>query len=154
VVVVAAEIPADSCPRGIAILLTGVVARFVFHRPIIWSDELASMLFLWMAMLGSVVALRRGEHMRMTALVGRTSGGRRALIEALATAASLAFLALILVPAVDYALDERAIVTSALEISNGWRAAALPVGIATIIFPHKASLKRQSISSQLWESAL
>ena len=44
--------------------------RYVFHQPIIWSDELASILFLWLAMLGSVVALRRGEHMRMTAFVG------------------------------------------------------------------------------------
>ena len=34
-----------------------------------WSDELASILFLWLAMLGAVIALRRGEHMRMTALV-------------------------------------------------------------------------------------
>ena len=40
------------------------------HRPLIWSDELASILFLWLAMLGAVVAFRRGEHMRMTALVG------------------------------------------------------------------------------------
>ena len=47
----------------------GVVARYVFHSPLVWSDELASILFLWLAMLGAVVALRRGEHMRMTALV-------------------------------------------------------------------------------------
>jgi TRAP-type C4-dicarboxylate transport system permease small subunit len=40
----------------------GVGSRYVFHRPILWSDELASILFLWMAMLGAVVALRRGEH--------------------------------------------------------------------------------------------
>ena len=50
------------CGRG--------VARFVLHAPLIWSDELASILFLWLAMLGAVVAFRRGEHMRMTAVVG------------------------------------------------------------------------------------
>ena len=42
-----------------------------FHAPLVWSDELASILFLWLAMLGAVVAFRRGEHMRMTALVAR-----------------------------------------------------------------------------------
>src|SRR5215475_11708455 len=57
----------------IVILLAGVVSRYVFHQPILWSDELASILFLWMAMLGAVVALRRGEHMRMTAIVGKVS---------------------------------------------------------------------------------
>ncbi|PIK72698.1 ABC transporter permease, partial [Methylobacterium frigidaeris] len=48
----------------IVVLLAGVVSRYVFHAPIVWSDELASILFLWLAMLGSVVAYRRAEHMR------------------------------------------------------------------------------------------
>ncbi|OYW99561.1 MAG: hypothetical protein B7Z15_21010, partial [Rhizobiales bacterium 32-66-8] len=37
----------------ILILFSGVLARYVFHQPLVWSDELASMLFLWLAMLGS-----------------------------------------------------------------------------------------------------
>jgi tripartite ATP-independent transporter DctM subunit len=36
-------------------------------------------------------------------------------------------------PAIDYASEERFITTPALEISNLWRAAALPVGIALMI---------------------
>ena len=80
-------------------------------------------------MLGAVTALRRGEHMRMTALIGRLSPSPRAVLEAVATAACLAFLALVVWPAWQYAADERAITTPALEISNLWRAAALPVGI-------------------------
>src|SRR5665811_531372 len=42
----------------IALLFVGVVARYVFHRPIVWSDELASILFLWLAMLDATIALR------------------------------------------------------------------------------------------------
>ena len=49
------------------ILFAGVVSRYVLHAPLVWSDELASILFLWLAMLGSAVAFRRTEHMRMTA---------------------------------------------------------------------------------------
>ncbi|MDC8785687.1 TRAP transporter large permease [Roseateles koreensis] len=113
----------------ILVLFAGVVARYVLHDPLLWSDELASILFLWLAMLGSVVALRRGEHMRMTAWVGRAAPARRAQLELLATFACLAFLALVAAPAWEYAADEQAITTPALEISNLWRAAALPVGI-------------------------
>ncbi|WP_458870064.1 TRAP transporter small permease subunit, partial [Enterococcus faecium] len=32
----------------IAVLLAGVVARYIFHYPLIWSDEVASILFLWL----------------------------------------------------------------------------------------------------------
>jgi tripartite ATP-independent transporter DctM subunit len=114
----------------IGVLLAGVAARFVFHRPLVWSDELASMLFLWLAMAGAVIALRRGEHMRMTAVVGQCTPPTRALLETIATTACLAFLALIAWPAWQYAVDEQPITTPALAISNAWRAAALPVGVA------------------------
>ena len=63
----------------IVILLAGVIARYVFHSPLVWSDELASILFLWLSMLGAVVALRRGEHMRMTGLVSHVAPRTRAL---------------------------------------------------------------------------
>ena len=53
----------------ILVLLAGVISRYVFNRPLTWSDELASILFLWLAMLGAVIALRRAEHMRLGFLV-------------------------------------------------------------------------------------
>ncbi|MBU6492694.1 MAG: TRAP transporter small permease subunit, partial [Burkholderiales bacterium] len=63
------EIPsAIAVLAEVVILLVGIIARFVFNHPLVWSDEIASILFLWLAMLGSAVALRRGHHMRMTVL--------------------------------------------------------------------------------------
>jgi tripartite ATP-independent transporter DctM subunit len=117
----------------IVILFGGVISRYVFNRPLVWSDELASTLFLWLAMLGAVIAFSRDEHMRMTACVGLLAPPKRALLDAFATSAALAFLLLIASPAYQYALDELPITTSALEITDAWRAAALPVGIALMI---------------------
>ncbi|NPU12797.1 TRAP transporter large permease subunit [Bradyrhizobium sp. 83002] len=113
----------------IVILFAGVVARYVLHQPLIWSDELASILFLWLAMLGAAVAFRRGEHMRMTAMVARASPSLRAYLDLVATSAALAFLVMIAWPAWEYAYEESYITTPALQISNICRAAALPVGI-------------------------
>ena len=60
----------------VGVLFAGVMARYVFHAPLIWSDELASILFLWLAMLGSVIALQRvGAH---AADRGRGAGCRPA----------------------------------------------------------------------------
>jgi tripartite ATP-independent transporter DctM subunit len=117
----------------VAILFTGVVSRYVFEEPIVWCDELASILFLWLAMLGSVVALRRDEHMRMTAVVGMVSPKVRAFLDVFAVAAAVAFLALFIVPAYEFAVDEVPISTPALDISNAWRASALPIGGALMI---------------------
>src|SRR4051794_20969172 len=113
----------------IVILFAGVVARYVLHAPLIWSDELASILFLWLAMLGAVVAFRRSEHMRMTAVVASAKPAMRAYLDVLATCAALAFLLLIAWPSYEYAHEESFITTPALQIANIWRAAALPVGV-------------------------
>src|SRR5271166_803214 len=112
----------------IVILFAGVVARYAFDRPLVWSDELAAVLFLWLSMLGAVIAFRRDEHMRMTAVVGMLPVPTRALLDTFATGAALAFLLLIARPAYEYAREEAFITTPALEITNAWRAAALPVG--------------------------
>jgi tripartite ATP-independent transporter DctM subunit len=112
----------------IVILFVGVISRYVMHQPLIWSDELASILFLWLAMLGAVVAFRRAEHMRMTAVVASAGPKMWAYLDVVATCAALAFLLLILWPAYDYAYEESFITTPALQIPNTWRAAALPVG--------------------------
>jgi tripartite ATP-independent transporter DctM subunit len=113
----------------IVILFAGVVARYGLHSPLIWSDELASILFLWLAMLGAAVAFRRAEHMRMTAIVAIARPSMRVYLELVATCAALAFLLMIAWPAYDYAYEESFITTPALQILNSWRAAALPVGV-------------------------
>jgi len=113
----------------VGILLAAVIARYWLDTPLVWSDEVASLLFLWLAVLGAVIAFRRGEHMRMTALVARLGPQRRAMADTLAVAASLAFLVLQVPAAFRYAHEEAAILTPALEISAAWRASALPVGL-------------------------
>src|SRR5437588_12973302 len=114
----------------IVVLFAGGVARYGLHQPLIWSDELASILFLWLAMLGAAVAFRRSEHMRMTAIVAGARPAMRAYLDVVATCAALAFLLLIAWPAYEYAYEESFITTPALQIPNIWRAAALPVGTA------------------------
>ena len=124
------EVPAAALVAAeIVVLFAGVVSRYLLHRPLIWSDELASVLFLWLAMLGAVAAFRRGEHMRMTALVAQCRPAQRAFLDAVAVCAALAFLILIVRPSWDYAYAESFITTPALQISNAWRTAALPVGV-------------------------
>src|ERR1700738_2526030 len=51
----------------IVILFAGVVARYGLRQPLIWSDELASILFLWLSMVGGAGAVCRFEALRMTA---------------------------------------------------------------------------------------
>jgi tripartite ATP-independent transporter DctM subunit len=116
----------------ILVLSAGVVARYVFRSPLIWSDELANMLFLWLSMFGAASAFRRFEHMRMTAFV-KAGSSRAVFLDILATVAGVVFLAAALYPAYEFASDETFVTMPALSISNAWRASALPVGMGLMI---------------------
>lgn len=117
----------------IIILFVGVCARYVLHSPLPWVDELASLLFLWLAMFGAALALHRREHMRMTAALSRFSERTRETLDGLAIAAPLVFLAAIFPAALAYMHEEHVILTPALSLPNSVRAAALPVGIALML---------------------
>lgn len=117
----------------IVVLSAGVFARYVLHDPLIWSDEIASILFLWLAMLGSAVAFRRGEHMRMTALVSRSSASVRAFLDVIAVTGALAFLTVIIAYSFEYAAGEAVIRTPALDLQNSWRASAMFIGFALMM---------------------
>ena len=129
----------------IVILFAGVMARYVVHRPLIWSDELASILFLWLSMLGAVGGIpprRAHAHdSRRRAAPGPRCGLTSTLV---ATSAALAFLLLIAWPSLEYAYEESFITTPALEIANIWRAAAIPVGIGLMALVALLRLVRTS----------
>lgn len=117
----------------ICILFAGIAARYVFHSPLIWSDELAQLMFIWLAMLGAVIALRRGEHMRMSTFVNKASPRVRAFLETFAMLAAIVFLACVLAPAYEYTADEHLMMMPGLDLPSSWRAGALPVGMALML---------------------
>ena len=116
----------------VVILFCGVAARYVFHAPLIWSDELASIVFLWLGMFGAAVALQRGSHMRLSYLVDRLPTRGRAIAEVLNVGIPLLFVVLVFSASWDYAEDQGFIETPALGWSGLVRAAALPVGLLLI----------------------
>jgi len=145
-----AEVPAALLVLAeIGVLFTGVVARYVFHTPLVWTDELASILFLWLAMLGSVIALQRSEHMRLTAVVAGMSASGRARTDALASAAVAVFLLMVVPSAWDYASDQWFIETPALGIHDTYRAMAILVGGVLMVITALTRLLRLS-----WKDAL
>jgi tripartite ATP-independent transporter DctM subunit len=109
----------------VVLLFAGVVARYAFHHPIVWSDELASALFLWLAMLGAATALHRGAHMRMTAFVNRTGAGWKPFWDVVALTASMTFLGLIALPAYEHVQQQSEILSPALEFVDAYRVGAV-----------------------------
>ena len=130
------------------VLLAGVFSRYVMHNPLIWTDELASSLFIWMAMFGAVLALDRGEHMRMSALVNKLPQAWRGFCETVSALVVCLFVVMIIGPAMQHSHEQMSITTPALGIPDGLRAAALPVGAVLMLLAAVSRMARFSTMRQ------
>ncbi|WP_411970891.1 TRAP transporter large permease subunit [Mesorhizobium sp. BR1-1-13] len=128
----------------IAVLFAGVVARYVFDRPLIWSDELAAALFLWLGMLGAVLALSRDEHMRLSVFLQHFKPGMRRVVDAIASLMVVIFVVEIVGPAYNYVVDQWMIITPGLNIPDSYRVASILAGAVLLSIVALQSLFRKS----------
>ena len=117
----------------VGILAANVFTRYVLKNPLTWGDELATVLFLWLAMMGAVIAYRRGEHIRLSALVRRASP-RTAEILGVISSVVVALFSLELMPASWKFLQmEQIDLTPALGIPRSYVIAAVVVALVLIL---------------------
>jgi len=133
----------------IIMLLVGVCSRYVFSIPIVWIDEVVSLSFLWLAMIGSAIAMHRNEHLRLTLFLQKFPPHLIGYINAIALVAVAAFLIALIHPAVEYAREEWFVVTPALNIPNTFRVSALAFGIISMLFIILAYAQKTATRIQL-----
>jgi tripartite ATP-independent transporter DctM subunit len=118
----------------VAILFAGVVWRYLLDLPLVWSGELAAILFLWLVSLGAVVALRRSEHMRMTYFVAKLAPRVRDHIARISSMIIAAFTLSILVPGISFTMQQNAILTPTLQIPGSWEVAGQMVALVLLLY--------------------
>ena len=107
----------------LATVILGVVSR-ALGEPVVFSDELARYLMVWLAFLGWILASRRRSHIRITVLIGLLPAGGRRLAEVIIQAGIMLFGVLLL-------RDGLTLVTRNLDVES----VSLPVPSAIIYVP-------------------
>jgi TRAP-type C4-dicarboxylate transport system permease small subunit len=51
------------------VMVLQVSCRYVLGSPLVWSEEVARYLYIWVCFLGAPIALRRGNHIAITLFV-------------------------------------------------------------------------------------
>ena len=117
----------------VVILATGVFTRYVIRQPLDWTDELATILLLWLAMLGAVVAYRRGEHIRLQVVLRRCSPARRAVLETIGSVVTAIFVLELMPASIAFFQQEQTDPTPALNMPHSYVVLAVIVGLALIL---------------------
>ena len=117
----------------LCILFAGVVWRYVLDSPLVWSDDLAEMLFLWLLSLGAVIALHQRGHMRMTIFLSRLAPGTSAVLERISALVVTIFTLALIVPGIGYMLQQADITTATLGIPGSWEIAGELVALVLLL---------------------
>ena len=88
----------------IGLVLVAVFWRYLLGSPITASDEIASFIFLWLVMLGSVIAIDRNEHLRLALLLNKVGPRTRSLLEAVGMVIMATFLGALLPSAIEHTI--------------------------------------------------
>ena len=78
-------------------VLAQILLRYVFNAPLVWSDELAQYLFVWVSFMGWTMAARKRIHIGIGMVIERLPATARRALHALWCVLQIAFAAILLV---------------------------------------------------------
>lgn len=131
----------DRAEEGIAVMLlagvvlavlVGATGRAIGH-PVPSGPEIAQLLLIWTCMFGADLMLKRGDHIRISALPDALSRGGRRVLHTICVVCILGFLAYAGWLGLRLAMSNWARELGASGLSYGWVTLALPVGCALMI---------------------
>jgi TRAP-type C4-dicarboxylate transport system permease small subunit len=110
-----------------ALVFAGAVGRSI-GSPLIWSVDLAQLTFVWAAVLGADIALKRNQHIEIDILIRRFPQGVRRLLAIAWLVLIAAFLGALVWLGTQLTLLNLERELGDVGISYGWVTAAIPVG--------------------------
>jgi len=113
------------------LVFVAAISRF-FGHPLVWSVDLAQLLFIWVCFLGADKAMRDKTHLGMEVPVKYLPYKYRLWVELACSAAILVFLAVLILRGYDLTLMNVERTFGDSTLSYAWVTAAVPVGCALL----------------------
>lgn len=134
------------------VFVVQITARFVFDRPLAWTDEAAVILYLWVVLWGAAVVCRDREHVAFDLLYQSVSAPKRRVM-ALLAALLVGGLAAWSLPAVlDYIHFMRRESTAVMGLPFDW--VFLPFGLLLLALVLRYVWRIIKLLGKDWEQQL
>ena len=145
----------DYSMRGLTILTTGaftiivfvsVLTRYVFSYPILWSQEVSKLLFIWSAFLAATIAFKKKSHIRFEFLNQVLGPKGTALTDTILYASSLLLFAVLFFQGIKFARIVWPTILPVLTFSQGWLYVSVIV-TSVVFWIHSLRLLIESIQN-------
>jgi len=126
------------------IVFLQVFNRFILKAPLAWSEDLAMLLFQWVAFLGAAVAVKRTRHFGIELVVKRMSARTRHWIEIVVVPLVVGAVAVVMIVQGSSLLQfNYNRVYSSMDLSYIWAYLPIPIsGILIVIFLIQQEVQR------------
>jgi len=119
---------------GLIVFLVFIAAIMrTFGHPLIWSVDLAQLLFIWLCFVGASRALRSRAHLGMDIAIRHLGHRSRLIIELLLAVLFIAFLAILTVEGVNLTLLNRERLFGDSGLSYAYVTIAVPFGSLLLV---------------------
>ena len=136
-----------------AVTFAQVVTRYVTADPIIWSEELARYLFVWITLIGAAAGVRVHAHFGLDLVRRHAPPLLRTALGALTMLIVASFLALLLYTGILETRQAALQMSPALQVRMHWAYLALPVGAALALWHVLAHWVRSGIGAHPLDKA-
>jgi TRAP-type C4-dicarboxylate transport system permease small subunit len=116
------------------VTLGQVVSRYVFDAPLVWSEEAARYLFIWVVLIGAAAAVRGGGHYGLEVLFQRLPAGTQAACSLIIWLVMAAFAVVLTLKGVTETAQAARQFSSSLPMRMHWAYAAIPVGAGLMVW--------------------
>ncbi len=115
------------------LVFVNVLCRFILNTPLVWSDELASLLFAWLTFVGAYVGSRSRSHIAIDTLVIFLPQTVRRGLARIVDAGVLLLLANFVWQGFRLTVTTWSLEYPAMEISRGYLYLSLPLGACLML---------------------
>ena len=115
------------------VLFAGVVWRYFFIDPLTWSDEIARLLFAWLAFLGAAIGVKRGAHSAVAVFEARMPLRWQRLMVLLALVATALMACVLVYTGTRETIANFSQVMAVTRLSRGWQYLSVPVSGALML---------------------
>jgi TRAP-type C4-dicarboxylate transport system permease small subunit len=112
----------------VVVTFVNVVMRYTGESSFLWGEEVGRHLMIWLAFVGSGLALRNGAHIGVDSLERSLPPRAARIVRAAIALILLVLFAALMIEGIDYAWRTRFQASAALQISMAWVYAGMPIG--------------------------
>ena len=128
----------------VVVTFVNVVMRYAGESSFLWGEEVGRHLMIWLAFVGSGLALRNGAHIGVDSLERSLPARAACIVRAAIALVLLVLFIALMIEGIDYAWRTRFQASAALQVSMAWVYAGMPIG-CLLMLAHLGFIARRYV---------